>query len=828
MKSWILPAACLPILLSLLIGACGSASSSSSSSGGTGGGQQGAGPDISLSGASHVSIGATTEADFLVVADFNADGKPDPIILGSTTTDEIDVLRNTTVTGTVAPAFASQYESTTNAPSCAVVADFNGDGRPDVAVVDPTAEKVEVLMNDTVSWTTISAFTLTVVPTTTDTVGTGAHAITTGDFNGDGKPDLAISSGTDARVYFLRNTTAAGSLTAAFAYDPSLAVGGTPRDIAVLDANADAKPDLAVARSDGTIEFLVNEYLPGTSSAITMLPSVYTVSAGASASALTARDLNADGLVDLLAGSTLGTSVVLLRNATTIRSNRDALLFELDDTLTVPSGVEHVALGDLNADGKTDLVVSNGNATDPAVYLFRNQASPGGDLSFATPTFVSTDPAGKPVASAIADLNGDWRPDLVVANYSTGVGRTVSVFLNTLVLTADAPAFNTGGTPQLGDVGSLPSAIAAGDLNYDGYPDLVASNEAEETIAVRVNTTSPGSSSTDFHIPFYKSTAVTGSGPTGVAVGDLNADWEPDVAAANKGNGTLSILMNKRPVPFTDSTTVDFDVSTPVANSSPAAVCIRDVDADGMPELIVVREANSVDIWPNATAVDATTYTGGTTLNITSNLDEPVAIAVGDLNADGLPDLAIVNYRDGQSNGTVAIYENTTTFGPVALGFTYIDIPAVGNHPTAVAIGDVNADGKPDLVVANSGNTGTQPNTVAVLLNATATAGNTPTFASAIFHAAGTNPVDVAIADLNGDCKPDIAVANGSANAFTILVNSTVPTDPAPSPTLTSYYYMSAGLITPSALTLRSLNGDGLLDVVVTNGGSNFATVLIK
>ena len=128
-------------------------------------------------------------------------------------------------------------------------------------------------------------------------------------------------------------------------------------------------------------------------------------------------------------------------------------------------------------------------------------------------------------------------------------------------------------------------------------------------------------------------------------------------------------------------------------------------------------------------------------------------MAVGDLNGDGKPDLVVANRG---SNTVSVLLGNGQRHLRAATNF------AAGTAPYSVAVGDLNGDGKPDLVVANYGS-----NTVSVLLGT----GN-GTFAAATNFAVGTAPYSVAVADVNGDGKPDLVVADGGSNDVSVLLNN--------------------------------------------------------
>ena len=174
-----------------------------------------------------------------------------------------------------------------------------------------------------------------------------------------------------------------------------------------------------------------------------------------------------------------------------------------------------------------------------------------------------------------------------------------------------------------------------------------------------------------------------------------------------------------------------------------------------------------------------------------------------DLNGDGQTDVAVID------NGTasVAVYLND------GKGFSKDSEYPVGTNATSVAIGDVNGDGKPDLVVANNGSAN-----VSVLLNT-----GKGTFQKAVNYAAGTNPVAVAIGDLNGDGKQDLVVASSENGSISILLGEGGGKFGAPVTASVGDPFASS----PSAVTLADVNGDGKLDVLLADAGTGAVTVLL-
>ncbi|MFM7486515.1 MAG: FG-GAP-like repeat-containing protein, partial [Cytophagales bacterium] len=273
---------------------------------------------------------------------------------------------------------------------------------------------------------------------------------------------------------------------------------------------------------------------------------------------------------------------------------------------------------------------------------------------------------------------------------------------------------------------------------------------------------------------------TAGTNPNSVAIGDIDGDGNADLAVANYGSTrTVSVFRNtgsSGTVKF--STQVDF-----TTDYAPWSVANGDLDGDGKVDLAVANgsSSNTVSVFNNtgssgtvsfATKVDFTTGVG------------PVSLAIGDLDGDGKPDLTVANY----GSNTVSVFRNTGSSGTVSYA-TKVDV-ATGSLPRSVAIGDLDGDGKPDLAVANEGS-----DSVSVLRN-TGSRG-TVSFAAKVDFTTGADPRSVAIGDLDGDGKPDLAVANLSSNTVSVIRNSIdLPTTVADEePSLYAYPNPSSGLI---------------------------------
>src|SRR5207302_560367 len=153
------------------------------------------------------------------------------------------VLLNTTAAGAATPSFATKVDfSTGTHPLSVAIGDLNGDGKPDLTVTSEDRRGGTELLNTTGPGATTPTFATRVDFST----GTTPFSVTIGDLNGDGKPDLAVANFTSASVSVLLNTTGAGATTPSFATKVDFSTGTHPRSVAIGDLNGDGKPDLTV------------------------------------------------------------------------------------------------------------------------------------------------------------------------------------------------------------------------------------------------------------------------------------------------------------------------------------------------------------------------------------------------------------------------------------------------------------------------------------------------------------------------------------------------------------------------------------------------------
>ena len=372
-----------------------------------------------------------------------------------------------------------------------------------------------------------------------------------------------------------------------------------------------------------------------------------------------------------------------------------------------------------------------------------------------SPTFaakVDFTTGASPQSLAVGDINGDGKPDLVTANFQD---RTVSVLLNTTAPGAITPTF---ATRVDFDADYYPEAVVVADLNDDGKLDLATANGPNLAVSVLLNTTASEAITPTFAA---RVTFNNGSYPYAIAVGDINGDGKPDLATANyQGGKTVSVLRNTTASGATTPTfaaKVDFTIGY-----TPRQVAVADLNDDGKPDLVTANggDNDSVAVLRNTTVPGATDLSFADAVTFGS-YNTPNSVVVADLNDDGKPDLVTPNLNYTR----VAVLRNTTDPG-AAPTFADAIYFTTNSYPYAVAAADLTGDGKPDLGTANK-----YSDSISVLRNTTAAGAVTPTFAPKVDLAA-SSPYAVAVGDINGDGKPDLATANDSANSVSVLLNT--------------------------------------------------------
>lgn len=659
-------------------------------------------------------------------------------------------------------------------PNYVAVGDLNGDGKQDLAVSNPGANNISILLGNGVG-----GFGAAI----NHGAGDYPYSLAFGDFNGDGKQDLAVGNSDDVSILFGNGMGDFGSGTSV---QGSVAVVG--------DFNNDGKQDIAGSGGDGVL-ILIRQCASPTPTA-TPTATATPTSTGTPAPPVLGNypsrtiRLSADTTVipDSVPANASSIQVFTSTNFKGLLEG-DSMTGIVRVTNAHPAGAYTVTVRAFNADGQTSTKMFTLTVTQMALGCSVDLVGGGFGVDL------------EPESVAVGDFNGDGHQDIVTANALSG---------NVSILWGNGAANFAPATDI--NVGEHPLSVAVGDVNGDGEQDLVTANSEGNNVAILL-----GDGAGGFSAPQYFDTGDT---PYSVAVGDFNGDGKKDLAVANADSNNVSILLGDGAGHFTSPTNFG-------AGVQPHSVAVGDFNSDNKQDLAVTNYGS------NTVSILLGDGTGGFGAAANFNTGNGAhRLAVGDFNNDGKQDLAVSDLGAPSSNNvTILLGDGTGNFTPggnTGVNFT----------PYGLTVGDLNGDGKLDLVVAGV-NQNLNSSSVNILLGDGAGHFNLPSGIST-----GDGPRAVEVGDFNGDGRQDVAVTNIGVNTVSVYLTycRATPSPPArptatatatatatgtprptptPSPTPTPtpvcdyVYTVTTGSIVPGTVDVGNHTDDGSTNIAL-------------
>jgi hypothetical protein len=702
------------------------------------------------------STGSSPHPRAVALADFNKDTQLD-IVMANYGLDNVEVLLQNTI-----KTFSMQIMFSTGALSISTsvaVGDFNNDSELDITVANSGIENIGVLYGyGNGSFTSQTTFS-----TGLDSI---PQSVAVGDFNNDKRLDIVVAdSGTESVLTLLRYDT--GALGNQTVY--STGTDSIPMSVAVGDLNNDSWLDFVVANGDSDN---VGVFL-GLGNGIFSSRMTYSTGRGSYPHYIAVADWNKDSYLDIIVCNTWGNTIGIF-----LGFGNGTFSGQTTYSTGIYSLPLAIAIGDFNNDSQLDIVIANYNISNIGIFLGYDNDT------FSNVTTYSTGSDSLPNSVAIGDFNNDNRLDIVVANVGTdNVGIFIGYGNGTFF---DMILYSTG-------ILSGPVSVVVGDFNNDGRLDVAVANSATDNIGVLF-----GKGNGTFSSPTFYSTG-RGSSPYFVAIGDFNNDNQLDIAIANYGSNSFSVLLGCANGTFFSP--LNYFIAD---GSQPLSIAVGDFNNDSRLDIIVTSTfTDTVHVflgYVSESFLNAPAYSTGI-------FSLPTSIAVGDFDNDTQLDVIVAD--NGTDNIMVLFGSGYGTFVRQTTYSTGHD-----SNPCWVAVGDFNNDSRLDIVVANSGT-----NNVGIFLS-----NGTGTFSSQITFSTvpESQPYSVAVLDFNNDTRLDIAVANYGSNSVGVFFGYG-------NGSFSSQLILNTGFDShPFAVVVGDVNNDNLTDIIATNNGYGNIDILFK
>ena len=358
-------------------------------------------------------------------------------------------------------------------------------------------------------------------------------------------------------------------------------------------------------------------------------------------------DFDNDGKIDIATANDNANTLNLFAN-TTVSPGLTNITFNRIPILIGTRSI-HAKCGDLNGDGKPDLIISEGGASGDRIFVLRNTSTGAGVFTFSIQSIKFT---GKKVKRMeIADLDNDGKPEIIVTNQT---GNNVTVLVNESTLAA----ITFGTTPLTLNISGAASTdgLAVEDLDDDGLPEIVTSQflTATSNLFIFKNTSIPK------NISFASNSTLSLSGTVvNLKIGDLDGDNKPEIVATQLLGSGISVFKNQ------STTTPDFAPPINIlTDDRPWGIDFGDIDGDGMTDIVVASlTKKSVTILNNESTTTGLAFSA--LVKTTTFINRHVRI--GDVDGDGKPDIAFTSVDDNNNNilaSKVSVIRNKSCLVP--------------------------------------------------------------------------------------------------------------------------------------------------------------------